>query len=102
MSHPEKSCKKPCATFSPYRLASAAVIVSRITLVNMAIGTAEKNKTHFFHLDKLIIKVKAALSAKRDVNDRSPEQASATSNVVLARWRIFPSLNILIPIASTI
>jgi len=68
------------------------VEVSRSMLTAMAIGTAEKNNIHFFNVRNVEMYANAALKARSEVKDRSPEHASTTWRVVSARCRMFPSL----------
>ncbi len=99
VTRPENSCKKPCAISPPYFEARNAVKVNLIMLSRTAIGAAVININHFFCIEQIVNQAITALKANIVVRDRRPEQASTTSSVVWARWRILPSRNTAMPVS---
>src|SRR6185369_4222123 len=74
------------------------VPMTRMALVKMAMGMAEKMMTHLFRGEMLMKKAYATARARRETSDRMPLQASATSRVVAGNMMMFPSRSTVIPI----
>ena len=73
--------------------------VSLIMFSRTAIGAAVINIIHFLCVEQVANQAITALRANIVVRERRPEQASTTSRVVWARWRILPSRKTAMPVS---
>ena len=73
------------AISGPKCWARIAVAISLTIFRNIAIGIAERKRSHFLGKECVEMMEKAALSAKSDVRDRMPEHASTTWRLVLLK-----------------